>query len=76
MCSSIPGVVEGGQDGSGEMGWLIDRTSMLNDDDMAAYGFLGIFMTRKLLDSLSEVSLYSTKPTKMIAEQKNSFWKD
>ena len=29
--------------------------SMLNDDSMAALGFLGIFMTRKVLGSLSEI---------------------
>ena len=48
---------------------------MLNDDGMAAYGFLGIFMTRNMLGSLSEVSRDSTKPTKMIKEQENNIWK-
>ena len=50
-------------------------TSMLNDDGMAACG-LGIFMTRKVLDSLSDVLRDSTKSTQKIAEQKNNFWKD
>ena len=35
---------------------VICRTSMLNDDGLAACCFLGIFMTQKLLGSLSEVS--------------------
>ena len=48
---------------------------MLNDEGMAACGFLGIFMTWKVVGSLSEVSRDSTKPTKMIAEQENNFWK-
>ena len=50
---------------------------------MAACGFLGIFMIQKVLGSLSEVSRDSTKvsrdltkPTKMIAEQENNFWKN
>ena len=44
---------------------------------MAACGFLGILMTRKVLGSFSEVSLdSSTKPPKMITEQENNFWKD
>ena len=42
---------------------------MMNDDVMAAFGSLGIFTTRKVLGSLSEV------PTKMIAEQENNFEK-
>ena len=49
---------------------------MLNDDAIAVYGFLEIFITRKVLGSLSEVSRDSTKPTKMIAKQENNFWKD
>ena len=36
----------------------------------------GIFMTRKVLGSLSEVLRGSTKPTKMIAEEEDNFWKD
>ena len=32
-------------------------------------------MTRKVLGSLSEVLCDPTKPTKMIAEQGNNFWK-
>ena len=55
---------------------LIVHTSVLNDDDIAACGLLGIFMTRKVLGSLAEVSPDSTKPKKMIAEQENNFWKD
>ena len=39
-------------------------------------GFLGIFMSQKVLDSLSEASRDSAKPTKMIAEKENNFWKD
>ena len=50
--------------------------SMLNDDNVAVRGFLGICMTRKVLGSLSEVLRYSPKPTKMITEQENNFWKD
>ena len=37
---------------------------------------LGMFITRKVLGKLAEVSRDSTKPTKMIAEQENNFWKD
>ena len=33
-------------------------------------------MTRKVLSSLSEVLCDSTKPTKIIGQQKNYFWKD
>ena len=51
-------------------------TSNLNHDGLAANGFSGIFMPRRLLASLSEVSFNSTKPTKMIAELENSFWED
>ena len=47
----------------------IGHISVLNNDGMAACGFLGILMTRKVLGSLSEVSSDSTKLTKMIAEQ-------
>ena len=54
---------------------LIDRTSMLNDDGMAAYDFLGILMTRKMLSLLSELSRDSTKLTNMIAEQEIIFGK-
>ena len=54
----------------------IGRTSVLNDECTAAYSFLGIIMTQKVLGSISEVSRDSTKPTNMIAEQKNNFWKD
>ena len=50
--------------------------AVLYDDGMAACGFLGISMTRKVLGSLSEVSRDATKPTKMIAELENNFWKD
>ena len=49
---------------------------MLNDDGMAACGFLRMFMTRKVVGSLWEVSRDSTKQMKMIAEQQNNFWKD
>ena len=49
---------------------------MLNDDGMAACNFLGIFITRKVLGSLSEVSRDSTTLTKTIAEQENDFWKE
>ena len=38
------------------------RYSMLNDDGMAAYGYLRIFMIQKVLGSLSEVSRDSIKP--------------
>ena len=34
---------------------VIGRTPMLNNDSMAASGFLGTFMTRKVLGSLLEV---------------------
>ena len=47
---------------------LIGRTSILNDDSMAACGILAIFMTRNKLDSLSEVSCDSNKPKKMTTE--------
>ena len=60
----------------GRQNGIIDRTSVLNDDSMAVCGFLGIFMARKVLGSLSEASFDSTRPTKMIAEQENDFWKD
>ena len=40
---------------------------------MAACDVLKIFMTQKVIDSPSEVSGDSTKPTKMIAEQKSIF---
>ena len=43
---------------------------------MAACGVLGIFMTQKVLSSLSEVSRDSTMPTKIIAGQENNFRKD
>ena len=46
---------------------------ILNDDVMDAYGFLGIFMTSKVLGSLSEVSRDSTNPMKTIAEEQNNF---
>ena len=36
-------------------------------------GSSGIFMTRKVLGSLSEISRYSAKPMKMNAEQENDF---
>ena len=48
---------------------------MLNDDGTASCGFLGTFVTPKVLGSLSEVSLGSTKPTKMIVEQEIIFEK-
>ena len=48
------------------------RTSIQSDYGMAACGFLGIFITRKMLGSLSEVSHDSNKPTKMITEQENN----
>ena len=51
----------------------IGRISMLNDDCMATCGFLGIFMIRKVLGSLSEVLHDSTKPKETIAEQENNF---
>ena len=53
----------------------IGHTSMLNDECMSACGFLGIFMTQKVLGSLSEVSRDSTKPTKIIPEQEKNFLK-
>ena len=53
---------------------LIGLISILNDDGMAACGFLGILMTGKMLDS-REVSRCSTKPTKLIAEQEIIFGK-
>ena len=49
---------------------------MLNDDSMATCGFLGIFMTRKVLGSLSEVSRDASKLMKMIADEENNFWTD
>ena len=55
---------------------LIGLTSMLNYDGMTACGFLGIFMTQKVLGLLPEVSRDPTKPARMIAEQENDFWKD
>ena len=48
---------------------------MLNDDGMSDCCFLGIFMTRKVPGSLSEVSRDSNKPMKMIAEQEMTFAK-
>ena len=45
----------------------------LNDDGMAACGFLGIFMTPKVPGSLSEVSHDSIKPSKIIAEEESNF---
>ena len=47
----------------GEMDGLICCTSMLNNDGIAACGILGMFMTLKVLSSLSEVSRDSTKPS-------------
>ena len=61
--------------GCGRRNGPIGRTSVLNDDGMAACGISGIFMARKVLASLSEVSRNSTKPMKMIIEKKNNFWK-
>ena len=55
---------------------LMSRTSVLNDDGMASCGCFVIFMTRKVLGSLSEASLDATKRRKMIAEPKNDFGKD
>ena len=55
---------------------LIGRTSTLNDNGMAACGFLGIYIPQNVLGSLPRVSRDSAKPTKMIAEQENNFWKD
>ena len=55
---------------------LICLTSILNYDGMAACRLLRIFMTRKALGSLLGVSRASTKPTKMIAEQEDTFWTD
>ena len=49
---------------------------MLNDDGMAACGFLRISITQKVQGSLWEVSRHSIKPTKKIAEQDNGFPKD
>ena len=50
----------------------IDRTSILNNDGMVAFGFLGIncarFTCRRSRDSV--------KPTKRIAVRENKFWKD
>ena len=43
---------------------------------MGVCGFLGIFVTREVLSSLSEVSRDSVKLTKMIIERENNFWKD
>ena len=54
----------------------MDLSSILNDDGIDACGLLGLFMTRKVAGSLSEVSRDPTKPVKMIAEQENSFWID
>ena len=48
----------------------------MNDDGMAACGFLGILMTQKVLGLFWGVSRYSTKPPKMIAEQENNFSKN
>ena len=48
---------------------------MYDDNCMAACECLG-FMTQKVLSSLSEDSCDSAKPTKMIAQQENYFWKD
>ena len=52
---------------------LIGHTSMLNDNGMAAYAFLGIFMPRKVLGLLSKVSCDLTKPTKVIQNRKMIF---
>ena len=43
---------------------------------MAVCGFLGTFITRKVLGSLSEATLNSTRPKQIIARQDNKFWKD
>ena len=43
---------------------------------MAACGFLGIFMTRKVPGSFSEVLCDSTKATKFMTEQEKILWKD
>ena len=50
-------------------------TPMMNGDGMAVCGFLGIFMTRKVPDSISNVSCDSTKPTKITSEQEIIFGK-
>ena len=65
----------------GRRNGLICHTSMSNDDGMPTCGFIGIFMTRKVLGSLSEVSSDSIKSMKMITKQENNhnndnFWKD
>ena len=49
---------------------------MLNVDGMATCGFLVVFMTRKVLGSLSEASRDLTKPTKVTGEQEGNFRKD
>ena len=54
---------------------IIGRASVMKDDGMAACGFLGVFMTQKVLGLLSEVSRDSTQPTRMIAEQENDVLK-
>ena len=50
------------------------QDSILSDNGIAACRVLGIFMTRKMIASLFEVSRGSTKPIKMIKEQENNFW--
>ena len=55
----------------GRRNGLIARSSVLNDDGVAACGVLRIFMARKAVFSLSAVSRDSAKPTKVIAEQEN-----
>ena len=57
----------------GRRNGLIGPTSVLNDDDMATCVVLRIFVTRKVLGALLEVSRDSTRPKKVIAEQYNNF---
>ena len=59
----------------GRRNGLIGCTLLLSDDSIAAGGVLGIFMTRKVLGSLSDVSRDTAIPTKIIAEQENIFGK-
>ena len=67
LCQGVPRAWEAKQ-----VNWLF---LLLNNDGMAACGFLGIFMTRKVQGLFLEVSSDSTKPKKMITEQENNFQK-
>ena len=49
------------------------RKAKLDDDGMAVCSFLKSIHDKKVLGPLAEASSDSTKPTKIIEEQKNNF---